>query len=297
MNKAFETSAVLSPREQEIYNMLIDGKTPKEISYDLRISYNTVVSHQKSIYGKLGVQSINELLIKSRDAENTRSKKSALNKILFAAAFIAFAAVLAITFLVIAPWKNSHYSETDKIIKNNKRIMLKTQLDYDLFLSRLFETAAEPDEWYICMGEGDWSFAWFSRKFSEEKMSDHINRKISRISVKHLNPEIAEKLEREGFISTGFSKRVLGNVEGFRQLCEAYNIGFNVSYYEEDGLPAWHGHSYRNWVLRGKWAPLGSGIVGVQTSLEAIPAADNDFSGMKKYFTGGFKKTVENIVK
>jgi DNA-binding CsgD family transcriptional regulator len=58
----------LTPREQEIYNMLIDGKTPKEIAYELDITYNTIAAHQKSMYRKLDVQNINEFLTKFRPA-------------------------------------------------------------------------------------------------------------------------------------------------------------------------------------------------------------------------------------
>jgi DNA-binding CsgD family transcriptional regulator len=54
----------LTPREQEIYNLLIEGKTLKEIAYSLKIKYPTSVFHQKKLFNKLGVQSINEFLTK-----------------------------------------------------------------------------------------------------------------------------------------------------------------------------------------------------------------------------------------
>jgi DNA-binding CsgD family transcriptional regulator len=54
----------LSPREQEVLILLLDGVIPKEITHTLNISYNTVLSHQKKIYCKLGVQNVNELLTK-----------------------------------------------------------------------------------------------------------------------------------------------------------------------------------------------------------------------------------------
>jgi DNA-binding CsgD family transcriptional regulator len=55
--------ANLSPREKEIFDLLLDGNAPKTISYDLNISYGTVKFHQKHLYTKLGVQSIQELLV------------------------------------------------------------------------------------------------------------------------------------------------------------------------------------------------------------------------------------------
>jgi len=54
----------LTPREQEIFDRLIAGATPKEIIYELKISYSTFLFHQKNIYRKLDVHTINELLTK-----------------------------------------------------------------------------------------------------------------------------------------------------------------------------------------------------------------------------------------
>jgi len=44
--------------------MLLDGSAPKEIAYSLNISYETVLYHQKKIYRKLDIHSINELFLK-----------------------------------------------------------------------------------------------------------------------------------------------------------------------------------------------------------------------------------------
>ena len=51
----------LTPREQEIFTMLLKGTSPKDIAYTLKISYETVHHHQKNLYRKLGIQSIQEL--------------------------------------------------------------------------------------------------------------------------------------------------------------------------------------------------------------------------------------------
>jgi DNA-binding CsgD family transcriptional regulator len=59
----------LTPREQEVFKMLTHGKTPKEIAHELKISYHTVIMNQKSIYRKLEVQNINDLLIKFHSVE------------------------------------------------------------------------------------------------------------------------------------------------------------------------------------------------------------------------------------
>jgi len=53
----------LTPREQEIYNLLLKGSSLKEISYELKIKYETVYFHQKNLFNKLNINN-NELLVK-----------------------------------------------------------------------------------------------------------------------------------------------------------------------------------------------------------------------------------------
>jgi DNA-binding CsgD family transcriptional regulator len=51
----------LTAREGEVFTMLLGGAAPKEIAFTLKISYDTVLFHQKNLYRKLGVQSRAEL--------------------------------------------------------------------------------------------------------------------------------------------------------------------------------------------------------------------------------------------
>lgn len=57
----------LTRREKEIFTLLLEGLVPKEIAEKLKISYDTVLSHQKKLYSKLDVHSIEELLEKYRN--------------------------------------------------------------------------------------------------------------------------------------------------------------------------------------------------------------------------------------
>ncbi|MCL2230659.1 MAG: helix-turn-helix transcriptional regulator [Treponema sp.] len=59
----------LTPREQDIFTLLLKGMPPKEIAYSLKISYETVHHHQKNLYRKLGIQSIQELFAKYAGAK------------------------------------------------------------------------------------------------------------------------------------------------------------------------------------------------------------------------------------
>jgi DNA-binding CsgD family transcriptional regulator len=54
----------LTPREEEIFTILLSGKAPKEIAFTLKISPYTVNFHQKNLYRKLGIQSRAELFAK-----------------------------------------------------------------------------------------------------------------------------------------------------------------------------------------------------------------------------------------
>ncbi len=54
----------ISPREQEIFKILLKGVSPKKAAFDLNISKDTVLFHQRNIYRKFGVKSIHELIVK-----------------------------------------------------------------------------------------------------------------------------------------------------------------------------------------------------------------------------------------
>ena len=59
-----KTTPALTPREQEIYNLLLKGSSLKEISYELKIKYETIIFHKKNLYKKLKVKSHNEFFVK-----------------------------------------------------------------------------------------------------------------------------------------------------------------------------------------------------------------------------------------
>jgi LuxR family maltose regulon positive regulatory protein len=50
----------LTPREQAVLGLLAQGRSKREIAQELHVSFNTVHSHTKAIYRKLGVSSRHE---------------------------------------------------------------------------------------------------------------------------------------------------------------------------------------------------------------------------------------------
>ena len=56
----------ISEREIEVLALLADGLTYQEIAQTMFVSVNTVKSHLKSIYGKLGVHNRREAVARAR---------------------------------------------------------------------------------------------------------------------------------------------------------------------------------------------------------------------------------------
>ena len=55
---------ILSKREKEVVGFLLEGKSNKQIAFALGISHSTVEFHLKNVYGKLGVNSRAEAILK-----------------------------------------------------------------------------------------------------------------------------------------------------------------------------------------------------------------------------------------
>jgi DNA-binding CsgD family transcriptional regulator len=60
--------ALLTPRERELFLLLLEGYTLKESAKRLSVKYSTANTHMTGIYKKLNVNSRAELIIRYRDA-------------------------------------------------------------------------------------------------------------------------------------------------------------------------------------------------------------------------------------
>ena len=60
------TDEMLTPREREVQNLLLQGKQAKEIANELSISVRTVEVHKGRIFDKLNVRNTLELMARSR---------------------------------------------------------------------------------------------------------------------------------------------------------------------------------------------------------------------------------------
>lgn len=64
----FEKVALLTPREHDLFLLLLEGYTLKESAKRLSVKYSTANTHMTGIYKKLNVNSRAELIIRYRDA-------------------------------------------------------------------------------------------------------------------------------------------------------------------------------------------------------------------------------------
>jgi len=64
-------TACLTPRERDLFYLLLEGHTLKESAARLSIKYSTANTHMTGIYRKLGVNSRAELIINYRFALDT----------------------------------------------------------------------------------------------------------------------------------------------------------------------------------------------------------------------------------
>lgn len=62
-----ERVSQLTPREYELYRILLEGFTLKESAKQLSVKYSTANTHMTGIYRKLGVKSRAELIINYRN--------------------------------------------------------------------------------------------------------------------------------------------------------------------------------------------------------------------------------------
>ena len=58
-----ERSAALTPRELEVLQMIVDGKSNKEIATALDLSVNTIAVHRANIMNTLGIHKTAELVV------------------------------------------------------------------------------------------------------------------------------------------------------------------------------------------------------------------------------------------
>ncbi len=64
-----DTGEILTPREVEVLQLLLEGRTNQAIADELILALGTVKRHLNSIFGKLQVQSRLEAVARARELE------------------------------------------------------------------------------------------------------------------------------------------------------------------------------------------------------------------------------------
>lgn len=74
-DEQFRLLDLLTPRERDLFVLLLEGYTLKESSKQLSIKYSTANTHMMGIYRKLNVSTRTELIIRYRDAVKVANEK------------------------------------------------------------------------------------------------------------------------------------------------------------------------------------------------------------------------------
>jgi DNA-binding NarL/FixJ family response regulator len=57
----FTVASILTPREREVFQLLAEGKTTKQIAASLKVSVKTIETHRQHVMDKLNLHNIAEL--------------------------------------------------------------------------------------------------------------------------------------------------------------------------------------------------------------------------------------------
>jgi hypothetical protein len=153
-----------------------------------------------------------------------------------------------------------------RIVNSENSYLLKTSLDYELFLRLILLKNSFDKTLYVSVGEADWVYGFLSRLFQETANEDN-KPKISKLVVLHLSKEAALRFENDKLLSVNFYDRMNGNIEGLKKLSSENKIKFGDILCEK--FPDFHGYMFGDWTLRGEWTH-NSGIFNVRTSLTAF---------------------------
>jgi len=129
MKKDVHMQEQLTPKEQEVCDLLIAGRSPKEIALTLNVSYDTVKTHRKNLYRKLGVNSFKQLYAKCTNnavSVNKPVKKPPVKLIAIGAGSVILAA--AALLLYFAPWKTYYIPGFDIWVPFNDENSTVTQV-------------------------------------------------------------------------------------------------------------------------------------------------------------------------
>ena len=116
----------LTTKEQEVCDFLIAGKSPKEIALSLNISYDTVKTHKKNIYRKLGVNGFKQLYAKcTNNAPLVKKPPVKMIAMGLGGGILAAAAAL---LLIFTPWKTTYIPGFDIWVPFNDENSTVTQV-------------------------------------------------------------------------------------------------------------------------------------------------------------------------
>jgi DNA-binding CsgD family transcriptional regulator len=171
----------LTLREQTIFNLLIEGLSPKEVAHNLNISERTVSFHRSNIYSKLDVHSVQELLVKYHSAgQLTRTASPAEPEAALSVniknkklkRFVPFGLLMFAVSVIFIWW---FFIKPSGLIKNGE----VTLSDGTAFIARTFDTVyLRADRWVDGYNKNHFGESYHS--FSYIKLADFYSSGIDK---------------------------------------------------------------------------------------------------------------------
>ena len=182
----------LTTKEQEVCDLLVAGKSPKEIALALNISYDTVKTHRKSLYRKLEVNGFKQLYAKCTN--NAVYIEKPIKPIAIGAGVGAVIFAVACALLIyFAPWKTYYIPGFDVWIPFSDENSTVTQvISTEIIDGKRVETITifgvlydDPDT--LMTERGYWAASPLAGTFGDpDDATNEILHKIKAISFKVL---------------------------------------------------------------------------------------------------------------
>jgi len=111
-----------------------------------------------------------------------------------------------------------------------------------------------PTTLFASIGEGDFATSWLGRVFEGLPYKSARPFRISRFVVKRLSEQAVASLTAAGNLDLSFGARLEFNLERVRAVLAEAGVPLEVRFWDDLGLPPFHGWVVGDLVLRNRWA-------------------------------------------
>lgn len=121
---------------------------------------------------------------------------------------------------------------------------------------------------FVSIGAADFLTPWLRRLYSESSMMGGQSApRLHKLVIKRLDDTLARKLESDRVLESGFTNRMLANIQALRDDCHIISAGVNIEERIWSGLPPFHGFLCEDRLLIGNWSVNDGGLLHNHTPL------------------------------